>query len=65
MLDLAETYRKPLSIVLGGRGEQSLHRVVPGNGEAGQVGEELATEVEDDEEEVKDDQADDSIGLGH
>ena len=45
-------------------GEESAQRVVPRNDEASKVGEELASQVEDNEEEVKSTKADDGIGLG-
>ncbi len=58
------TYSQPLSIVSGAGSEQGIQRVVAGNDEASQIGEELATEVEDNEEEVEGAQADNSIRLG-
>ncbi len=60
-----ETYGQPLRIVILGIGEEGSEGVVSGNDEAGKVGEELATEVEDDEEEVKGADTDDGIGLGN
>jgi len=59
-----QAYRQPLSIVGLARGEESAKRVVGGNGEAGEVRQELTTKVEDDKEEVQGHQADDSISLG-
>lgn len=59
------TYGQPLRVVLLVVGEESSEGVVSGDDEAGEVGEELATEVEDDEEEVKSTNTDDGIGLGN
>jgi hypothetical protein len=44
-------------------GEESLEGVVAGNHESGNVGEKLTAKVEDDEEEVEEGSAEDSIGL--
>jgi hypothetical protein len=44
--------------------EKSLHRVVARDEEAGEVGQELTAKVKDDHEEVEDNKADDSVGLG-
>lgn len=60
---LLETYGKPLRIIGRRRREQGAERVVARNDKARQVGQELATEVEDDEEEVERDEADNSIRL--
>lgn len=57
-------YSQPLGVVLLGLGEQGSERVVAGDDEASKVGEELTTQVEDDEEEVKGNDTDDGIGLG-
>lgn len=59
------TYGQPLRVVLLVVGEESSEGVVSGDDEASEVGEELATEVEDDEEEVKSTNTDDGIGLGN
>lgn len=64
MLELI-TYSQPLRIVRLARGEQSLEGEVSRNDEAGKVGQELTSQVEDNEEEVKSRNADNSIGLGH
>jgi len=56
---------QPLRVVGLGRGEEGTERIVGGNGETSEVGQELATEVEDDKEKVEGDEADDSIGLGN
>lgn len=53
-----------MGIVHLGDGEQSLQRVVARDDEAGDVGQELATEVEDDEEEVQGDKTNDGVDLG-
>jgi hypothetical protein len=58
------TNSQPLGIILGVGREEGLERVVPGDDEAGKVSEQLATEVEDDEEEVERRDADGSVGLG-
>ena len=58
------TYSQPLGVVILGVSEEGSERVVAGDNEASEVGEELATEVEDDEEEVKGNDTNDGIGLG-
>lgn len=58
------TYSQPLSIILLGGGEKSVQRVVGRDNIASKIGQELATEVEDDEEEVKSNDANGSISLG-
>lgn len=58
-------HSQPLRVVRGAGGEESIERVVAGDDEASQVGEELATEVEDDEEDVDDNEADEGVGLGN
>jgi hypothetical protein len=45
-------------------GKERSKRVVAGNDESSQVGQKLASEVEDNEEEVESAKADGSIGLG-
>jgi hypothetical protein len=45
-------------------GEQSLERVVAGNEEASKVDEELASNVEEDEEEVEGTETEDDVDLG-
>lgn len=50
---------------MGARRKEGVHRVVTGDDEASKVGEELATEVEDDKEEVESTEADEGIGLWH
>lgn len=54
---------KPLRVVVFRGGEKRFKRVVTRDDEAGEVGQELTAEVEDDKEEVESDQADDSIRL--
>lgn len=61
---MVETHSQPLRVIrLAGR-EEGVKRVVAREDEAGQVGEELASEVEDDKEEVEGDEADEGVGLG-
>jgi hypothetical protein len=45
--------------------EESTERVVAGNDETSQVGQKLASEVEDNEEEVESADTDGGIGLGN
>lgn len=56
--------RSYLSVIRGTRSEESLEGVVPGEKETGEVGEELASDVEEDEEEVDSDQTQDGVDLG-
>lgn len=58
------TYSQPLGVVLLVRSEQGVQGVVTGNDEAGNVGQKLTAEVEDDEEEVEGGNTDDGVGLG-
>lgn len=58
------THCQPLRVVGLAGGEESLEGVVARDDEASQVGQELTAQVEDDEEEVKDDEADNRVGLG-
>lgn len=60
----SSTYGQPLGIILSVVSEQSGEGVVTGNDETSKVGEELATKVEDDEEEVQRTSADHCVGLG-
>lgn len=53
-----------MGVVHLGCGEQSLQRVVARDDEAGDVGQELAAEVEDDEEKVQGDKTNDGVDLG-
>lgn len=57
-------YSQPLGVVGGAGSEQGVQRVVGGNDKPSKVGEQLAAEVEDDEEEVESGEADDGVGLG-
>lgn len=57
------TYRQPLRVIRLGRGKERVERVISGDDEAGNVGQELAPEVEDDEEEVQRYQTNHGIGL--
>ena len=59
------TYSKPLGIIVLGGGKERIERVVSGDYEASEVGEELAAEVEDDQEEVESNEADGGISLGN
>jgi hypothetical protein len=53
-----------LSVIRGARSEEGLERVVTGEEETGEVNEELASDVEENEEEVDADQTQDDIDLG-
>jgi hypothetical protein len=55
--------RQPLSIICLARGEHGIERVVARNQETGKVDEELASDVEEDQEGVDSDQAEDDIDL--
>jgi len=55
---------QPLGVIGGGSGEQGLEGVVTGEDETGKVDEELASDVEEDQEEVNTDQTQDDIDLG-
>lgn len=59
------TYSEPLGIILLGGSKERIERVVSGEDKASEVGEELASKVEDDEEEVESNEADGGIGLGN
>jgi hypothetical protein len=54
-----------LSIVSLAGAEQSFQRVISRNDEAGEVDEELASDVEEDEEEVQGEKAEDDIDFGN
>ena len=56
-------YRQPLGVIGLVRREEGIKGVVSWDDKAGKVGEELASEVEDDKEEVESHEADDGIGL--
>lgn len=58
------TYGQPLGVVRLAGGEEGIERVVSRDGKAGQVGQELTAEVEDDEEEVQGNDANDGVCLG-
>lgn len=53
-----------LGVIRAARGEEGLERVVAGQEETGKVDEELASDVEEDQEEVNSDQAKDGVDLG-
>ena len=59
------TYSEPLGIIMLAGGKERIERVVSGEDESSEVGKELAAEVEDDQEEVESNEANDGIGLGH
>lgn len=61
----SRAYRKPLDVIGGRDGKQSLEGVVGWQGKAGGVDEELAANVEEDEEEVEHGQTQDDVDLGH
>lgn len=56
--------RQPLSVIDLAGAEQGIERVVAGNDEAGNVDEELAGNVEEDEEEVEAGETEDGVDLG-
>jgi hypothetical protein len=58
------TYCQPLRVVNLARAEQSVQRVVAGDDEAGNVDEELSSDVEEDEEEVEAGETEDYVDLG-
>lgn len=60
-----QTYSQPLRVVILVIGEESIQRIVARQDKASKVCEELATEVEDDEEKVQGGQADDCVRLGN
>lgn len=59
------TYGQPLRVIGLGGGEEGLERVVGREDEAGNVDEELAGNVEEDEREVERSEAEDNVDLGH
>lgn len=56
-------YREPLSVVRPSSTEQSVQRVVPWKSKSRKVGEELASDVEEDEKEVECNDTQESIYL--
>jgi hypothetical protein len=56
---------QPLCVVGLARREKRIQRVVSRDHKTSEIGQELAAEVEDNQEEVQRNQADDSVGLGH
>jgi hypothetical protein len=58
------TYSQPLSVVDLARREESVQGVVTGDDEAGNVDKELASDVEEDKEEVKASETEDGVDLG-
>jgi hypothetical protein len=59
------TYSQPLSVIDLAGAEQGIQRVVSRNDEAGNVDEEGAGDVEEDEEEVESPEAEDHVDLGY
>jgi len=55
---------QPLGIIVLVMGKQGVERIVSRDDETGNVGEELAAEVKQDEEEVERDRANNGVGLG-
>lgn len=53
-----------MGVIGGATGEEGAKRVVPRDDKTSKVGEELATDVEDDEEEIERSKADDAVGFG-
>lgn len=56
---------EPLGVISFARAKQGTQGVVAGNEEAGQVGQQLATEVENNEEKVESSNANNSVDLGN
>jgi hypothetical protein len=54
-LDGGKTHSQPLGIISFGIGKQRLQRVISGDNKSGKVGEELATQVKEDQEEIEGD----------
>jgi hypothetical protein len=53
-----------LGVIVFVGSEKGLEGVIAWDNETGNVGQELTAEVEDDEEEVEGDEADEGVGLG-
>jgi hypothetical protein len=60
---MSQTGGSYLSVVDLGSGEQSVQRVVTGDDESSNVDKELASDVEEDEEEIEASEAEDGVGL--
>ena len=58
------TYGQPLSVINLAGAEQGVQRVVAGDDEASNVDKELASNVEEDEEEIQAGETQDGVGLG-
>jgi hypothetical protein len=58
-------YREPLSVVRFSSTEQSFQRVVPWKNKSRKVGEELTSDVEEDEKEVECNNTQESVDLGN
>jgi hypothetical protein len=61
---LRYTYSQPLCVIDLAGAEQSVQRVVTGNDEAGNVDEELSSNIKEDQEEVKAGKTKDHVNLG-
>lgn len=61
----SSTHGQPLRVIARLAREQGLERVVGRDDESGGVDEELAGDVEEDEEEVEGAEAEDDVDLGH
>lgn len=59
------TCRQPLSVIFLGGGKEGTQRVVAGDDESSKVGEELATKVENDEEEVEGNNTNCGVSFGN
>ena len=57
--------REPLSVVHLGNRKQGVHGVVSGNEETGQIGQQLAAVVQEDEEEVDESKSPNHIDFGN
>lgn len=58
------SYSEPLGIITLSNTEKGLKRIVAWDYETGDIGKELTTDVEEDEEEVGCDQTEESVDLG-
>lgn len=60
----AHNIRKPLNVIGSGHGEQGIHRIVPGENESGEVGEELSAIVKEDKKEVDESESSNDVYFG-
>lgn len=58
------TYRQPLGVVNLVGTKERIQRIVSGNNEPGKVHKEFAADVEEDQEEVEADEAEEGVDLG-